>query len=327
MVAPRKFNEVDELAEKMAQSKAIALINIEGIPSKQFQIMRKNLAGKAEVRISKNTLMARALDKAGVKDLGGYIQGSAGLVFTNLSPVKLNRILKENRVSAYAKEGDIAPRDIIVPAGETSLAPGPIISDLQNTGVKAKIEGGKIVVTKDSVVVKKGEVIDRMTANVLSRLGVEPMEIGVDLSAVYEDGLVYRRSVLDVDEETVLLNITSAHQNAFNLALNAGVINAETISPSLQKAFSDSLNLALNAGVINAETIKLSLLKANRQMLSLALRIPGAVDEDIKSLMGSVQVKEQDESPVVEKKEEIKDEKSEEDIEEGAAAGLASLFG
>ncbi|MCK4491409.1 MAG: 50S ribosomal protein L10 [Candidatus Altiarchaeales archaeon] len=327
MVAPRKFKEVDELAEKMAQSKAIALINIEGIPSKQFQIMRKNLAGKVEVRISKNTLMARALDKASVKDLEGYIQGSAGLVFTNLSPVKLNRILKENRVSAYAKEGDIAPRNIIVPAGGTSLAPGPIISDLQNAGVKAKIEGGKIVVTKDSVVVKKGEVIDRMTANVLSRLGVEPMEIGVDLSAVYEDGLVYGRSVLDVDEETVLVDITSAHQNAFNLALNAGVINAETISPSLQKAFSDSLNLALNADVINAETIKLSLSKANRQMLSLALRIPEGVDEDIKSLMGSVQVKEQDESPVIEKKEEIKDEKSEEDSEEGAAAGLASLFG
>jgi len=287
MVAPRKFKEVDELAEKMAQSKAIALINIEGIPSKQFQIMRKNLAGKAEVRISKNTLMARALDKAGIKDLKGCIQGSAGLVFTDLSPVKLSRMLKENRVSAYAKEGDIASRDIIVPAGDTPLAPGPIIGDLQNAGVKAKIEGGKIVVTKDSLVVKKGEVIDRMAANILSRLGIEPMEIGLELNAVYEEGLVYTGSILDVDEGTVLLDITSAHQNAFNLALNAGIINKETIKLSLQKAFSNSLNLALNAGVINAETIKISLSEANRQMLSLALRIPDGLDDDIKSYLFS----------------------------------------
>lgn len=287
MVAPTKFKEVDDLAKKMAQFSAVAIINIEGIPSKQFQVVRKKLTGKAEIRIGKNRLMARAMDKAGITDLKEYIRGSAGLVFTNLSPVKLSRILKESRVSTYAREGDVAPKDIIIPAGDTPLAPGPIISDLQSVGIKAKIEGGKIVVTKDSVVVKRGEVIDRMTANILSRLGIEPMEIGLDLNAVYDDGVIYTRSVLDVDEEAVLSDIITAHQSAFSLALNAGIINKKTIVPLLRKSFSNSLNLALNAGIINEETIKIFLSKAKREMLSLASRIPEGLDDDIKSYLFS----------------------------------------
>ena len=319
MVAAWKLKDVDELAKKMAEFKAIALINIEGIPSRQFQAIRKELSGKAEIRVGKNTLIARALKKAGIKGLDRYIEGSSGLIFTNLNPFKLNRIVKENKAHTCAKEGDIAPEDIVIPAGDTQLAPGPIIGDLQEAGIKSKIDGGKIVVTRDSLVVRKGERINKKVANILSRLGVEPMEIGLNLRAIYEDNMIYTDSVLDIDEKWTISRLINAHQSAFNLAYNLGIINKETIKPLLQNSFINSLTLALKVKIINKETIKILISDAEKEMLSVASRIPDGLDDELKSIVG-----------VVSTDEGVKTDHSDGEViekEEDAAVGLADLFG
>ena len=41
----------------------------------------------------------------------------------------------------YAIVGDIAPVDIIVPAGDTGIPPGPAIGTLTKAGIKASIQG------------------------------------------------------------------------------------------------------------------------------------------------------------------------------------------
>jgi large subunit ribosomal protein L10 len=324
MVAKWKLKEIEELTEKVSKSKVIGLVSIGGIPSRQFQVMRKRLRGTADLRVGRNSLIKRSFEKAGVKNLDKHIQGSMGLIFTDLNPFKLNKILESNRISAPAKEGSVAPKDIIVPAGDTSLAAGPIIGDLQKAKIKAQIKGGKIVVVEDSLVVKEGERFSSDQANVLTRLGIEPMEMGLNLNAVYEGGVIYTSDILNIDETKTISDIQTTYKRALNLALNSRVYNNVTIKYLLNDAFGNALNLALNAEILNRETVGYLLSKANREMHSLASRIPDAMGEDLKSSVSPAPVREEDagEDKEKEKPEEEKEGKTEED----AAAGLTSLF-
>jgi large subunit ribosomal protein L10 len=329
MVATWKIKEVENLAERISKSKVVGLIDINGIPSKQFQQMRKGLTGKAQIRVTRGSIMKRAFEKAKLKDFDKYVQGSMGVVFTDLDPFRLNKLMKSSKTSAPAKPGSIANKDIVVPAGDTPFKPGPIIGDLQKVGVKAKIEGGKIIVTDDSLVVSEGEVISADLANVLTRLGIEPLEIGLEINAAYEDKIIYSGDILSIDEEKIIADMQKAYQQSLNLALNAGIYNSATINLFLRQAFSDAISLAINAEIINKETIGLMLSKANMQMLSLASKIPEGIDDELKGSVSSASAAAKAEEPKAEAKEGKKKKPKEEEKadEGGAASGMAALFG
>ena len=317
MVARWKFEEVKELTKRISRSKVIALVNIGGIPSRQLQLMRKRLKGKAELRVGKNNLIKMSFERAGIKDLDKHVRGSVGLIFTDLDPFKLNKILKSSRVSAPAKAGSIAPKDIVVPSGDTSLPAGPIIGDLQRLGIKARIQEGRIIVTEDSLVVRKGEEISRDMAGVLTRLGIEPIEIGLELNAAYEDGVIYTSDILDIDETKTISDLQSSYRDALNLALNSGIYNSVTIKYLLNDAFNSAINLTINAEIPTRETIRFLLSKANREMLSLKSRISGD------SVSGAPAGGEDEREGEPKKEVEGEEEKTEDE----AASGLASLFG
>jgi len=196
----------------------------------------------------------------------------------------------------------------MIPAGDTPFKPGPIIGDLQKVGIKAKIQGGKIVITDDSLVVKKGGVISADLANVLSRLGIQPVELGLKITSAYESGMLYPGDVLDIDSEKTIADLQTAHTLSLNLAYNAGIYNKETTRLFLRKAFTEAMSLAINAEIVNKETIEMLLAKANMQMQSIAAAAAGEAPAETTA-------------PAAEEKKEEK--KSDED----AASGLASLFG
>lgn len=334
MVATWKPKEVEELAEIIKENNVVGLVDIEGIPSKQFQQIRKNISGDASIRVSKNVLMKRAFDKAGVEQIQDHVEGSVGLIFSNLDPFKLNKKLEKNRQSAPAKAGDIAPRDILVPEGDTPLPPGPVIGELQQAGVPAKIDAGKIVVQEDTTIVKEGEIISSDVAQILARLDIEPMEIGLDLKAAYEEEkeIVYTQDVLHIDPEETLSKLQSAYSGAFNLSMNAGIFNTATVKTLLAKAFTNSMNLAINAQIMNEDTIEQFLSEANMQMLSLGSNLgEEALDDELKEKVSN-QTKQQEQEEQEEDEEEDEegsedqDEEEEEDDDQ-AAAGMASMFG
>jgi len=309
MVATWKPQKVKELEKEIKNSKVVALIKVEGIPSNQFQMIRKKLDDKAKITVTKNTLMAKAIEKAKIKGLADHIQGPTGMVFTNLNPFKLNKILKENKGQAAAKKGDKAPYDIIAHKGETPLPAGPVIGELQQVGVKARIDAGKIIITEDSLLAKEGEIITEQKASIMNRLDIKPMEIGLELSAAYEDGVTYPGDILRIDEKETLNKLGNAYNQAFNLCINAGIINKTVITPMLSKAQTQALNLALSAQIINKQTIKQYLSKANNQMLHLRAQVEG--------------------SPIEPAKKEDKPEpepKPEEKTEDDAASAMASMF-
>ncbi len=138
---------------------------------------------QVHMKVIKNTLMKLAIEnnegKPELKKLVEHLQGSNVFLFTNLNPFKLALLLEKGKVKTTAKAGDMAAFDVIVPAGNTGQPPGPIISQLNAVGLPTKIESGSVWISKDTLVVRKGEVISEKLASVLSKLGIKPVEAGL----------------------------------------------------------------------------------------------------------------------------------------------------
>ncbi len=271
-VPEMKKKEVEKLQKILDEKDIIGVIDLEKLPSSQFQAIKKKLRGKAEIKVTRSLYIRRALQNLKdekKKKLLDYIQGPVGLIFTDENPFKLYKFLKHNRSKAYAKPGQIAEKDIVVPAGETSLPVGPALSELKIAGVNCKIDKGKIAVVKDSVLTKKGEKVTEQVAAALSKLGIMPMEIGIKLKAVYEDGIIYTPEVLDINEEEFMNTLQNAYMSAINLSVNTGYPTKQTIELMITNAYTKARNLAINANIMTKETADLILAKAFNKMNAL----------------------------------------------------------
>src|SRR5512139_1736852 len=150
--------------------------------------MKKKLKDVADVRVLKNTLMKRAVadykNKPDLNKLEPLLNGPNIFLFTNLNPFKLSLLLEKGRVRTTAKAGDVAAIDVIVPAGNTGLPPGPVISQLGSVGLPTRIEGGSVWENRDTLVAKKGDTIDARLARVLSTFNIRPVEAALVLKLV-----------------------------------------------------------------------------------------------------------------------------------------------
>ncbi|MEN4006120.1 MAG: 50S ribosomal protein L10 [Methanobacteriaceae archaeon] len=329
-VAEWKKEEVQDLKELIKSHSVVGMANLADIPAPQLQKMRRNLKD-AKIKMSRKTLMSLALgesEKGNIAALGDYMTGQPALIFTDMNPFKLYKILEASKTAAPAKAGSIAPSDIVVPKGDTAFKPGPILGELQKLGIPAKIDKGKIVITKDKVIVAEGEAVPRDVAGILTRLEIEPMEVGIDLLAAYENETVYTSDLLTIDEEKTLSDIQKAFSQALNLSVNASIYTKEAMPLIIQNAANKAMNLALNAEILTSKTTDLLLSRAYLQMLSLASELASkneeVLDDKLLEKLKSREVIEVKTEKAEDKKDE---EEEEEEKEEDAAAGLGALFG
>ncbi|GFO97454.1 acidic ribosomal protein P0 [groundwater metagenome] len=327
-----KQDEIEEIKKLITSYSSVGIVGVHGIPSSQLQLMRKNLRGLADVKMCRNNLIFRALDDSSdnIKPVSKYVVDQTALLFTNENPFKLYRILEKGKTAAPIKPGGIAPKEIVVHKGPTSFPPGPIVGELQGAGIPAGIEGGKVVIRETKTVAKAGDVVNAKLASILSRLEIHPVELGLELRAVYEKGMIYESKLLAVDETKYRSDIILAVQRAFNLSINVAYPAKATIRTLLAKAASQSRNLAINAEIIMPEIIDVLLAKANAQMLSLAklasAKDANAISEKLKEKLAAVPkaVQKPEAAAAASPKEE---KKKEEPKETDIAAGLGSLFG
>lgn len=272
--APHKKKTVDEFTKLIAEYPIVGAVNMENLPARTLQKMREQLRGTVVLRMTKRRFIKLALanaskGKPGVEKLEEHMRGMPAMLFTRESPFILYKTLKKNKSKAPAKAGQIAPKDIIIPAGPTSFAPGPVIGELGGLGIKAGIVDGKVAIKEDKVVCKEGEKISSALAGMLTRLGIEPMEVGLDLVAAFEDGIIYTRSVMDIDEDEYIDNISMGARWAFNLAMEAGVLTKETTETLITKAARESRCLAIEQGILASGVTEDVLAKAHRNMLAV----------------------------------------------------------
>jgi large subunit ribosomal protein L10 len=242
------------------------------VRASQLQAMKKNFAGKVYMRVLKNTLMKLALEsieKQALKQLEAYLEGSNVYLFTDENPFKLALMLERGKVKTTAKSGDIAFMDVVIPASNTGQPPGPVISQLNAVGLPTRIESGSVWISKDTLVVRKGEAINERLAGVLSKLGIKAVELGISMRAVLDEGLMIGADQLKVDVDGTRNSLVQGNSEAFALSLSIAYPTKENIGALLQTAHQKAFALSLGAAVPTKENIGDLIRKANSEMTSL----------------------------------------------------------
>src|SRR3989344_1921127 len=275
MPAQRKVQQVAEFAKLLTSQPIVGVVNITNLPASQFSTIRASLRGKVDIRVGKRKLIKLAMAEAkkshpGLAALEPHLENiMPGLLFTSENPFALAKLVQKNKSSAPAKAGQTAPNDIWVKAGPTPFAPGPIIGQLGQLGLKTSIEGGKIKITQDKLVVPEGKVISADAASLLTRMGITPMEIGLHLQAGYENEQVFTKAVLFIDEAQYLSDIASAAAGAFALAIKIAYPAPDVLPRLLAKASGEAKALALDAGILTPANAGQFLPRAEREAAAL----------------------------------------------------------
>jgi len=237
-VSEAKKAKVKELAELM-KKKTVMVISIKGLPSAQFQDIKKKLRSKAKVQVVKKSLVNFALDHCGIKelhDLVPYVEDSTAMLFSDSDAFEISGILANEKSPSKAKAGQIAPNDIEVKAGPTELIPGPDISALSAVGLIPKVENGKIAVMQDKVIAKEGDEITEALASIMAKLDIIPFEVGIDPVAAFdgEEKKVY--ADIKINKEAMIEAIVGDYGRALPFAVEIAYPTAETIDFILGKA-------------------------------------------------------------------------------------------
>lgn len=337
-VAAWKKDEVKRLTGILVDNPVVAVAEVSGIPAPQMQQMRASLRGSVAVLGSKNRLLAIAIKEAakqrpGLEGLADKLHGQSVILATKNNPFKLFKALKAGASMAPLKANQTAPHDIVIPKGPTPFGPGPIVGELQKVGIAAKIEAGKVVISKESTPVKAGGVVSAELASMLAKLEVRPVELKIDLKAAFEKDTLFLPDALAVDETVIMGQIGLAVRTANELSLQMAWITPQTSDALLGRAYKQAIALVLEKGLEVDEAVKQTVTEDYAKLLATIGKKESDLSDELKARLGdAVKILSQvavaapssaGGSPAA------AEEKPEEKgvSEEEAAAGLGALFG
>ncbi|DAC61770.1 MAG: 50S ribosomal protein L10 [Candidatus Thalassarchaeaceae archaeon] len=334
-IAPWKKDRVGELTDVLNSDGVVGIVDVGGVPASNMLDMRSNLRDSMKITMAKKTLIRLAWENSGRsnEELETLMEGAVQPCIVqseNLNPFELFIELEKTRQGRAAKEGELAPMDIIVEKGPTTFGPGPIVGEFNAVGIPAKIDKGKVAIQKTTTVVEKGEPISADLGIMLAKLDINPIEIGIILTGAIEEGFFFPASALNIDLDQVRTDIITATSGAFNLACNVRWFSEQTMPTLLSKASGEALSVAVEAGVTNETTAPLFISRANARALALAGQLDSsALDEELSAALGAAASAASESvaaSNATETVTEVTDEEEEEE-EEQEFGGLGDLFG
>ena len=336
-VAPWKRDRVGELAALLTSDGVLGIVDIGGVPAKNMLSMRDDLRSSLSITMAKKTLMRLAWEQTGrsMEELESLLEGAVqpAIVHTDsMNAFQLYSELEKTKQGRAAKEGEVAPMDIVVEKGPTEFGPGPIVGEFNAVGIPAKIDKGKVAIQKTTTVVNKGDPISADLGIMLSKLNINPIEIGIILTGAIEDGFLFEAESLDLDTDGFRSDVITATSGAFNLACNIRWFTSQTMPTLLAKASGEATSVAVEAGIANDVTIPLFISRANARALALAGQLDSsALDDELAAALGAAATVAESApaatSDAAESAEVPSAEEEEEEEEDAGFGGLGDLFG
>ena len=261
-----KRKAVGELADVLGKYRYVIFADLEGLPANHLQQLRGQFRDVAYFKVVRKSLLYLALEKRGAskESLEGYLKHGVLVIATNENPFLLAYRLEQYKTPAPAKPGQAAPKEIVVPEGDTGLRPGPIVSVFGKLKIPYEIRKGTIYIKSDTVVAKKGDVISPELAGLLQQLGIQPMEIGVRLAAALDGTLVIPGDMLHLDLEATRRDLLDSEGEAMKIAVNAAfMLVPEALAYNVAASVQEGLALIRRtAAPLDADTAKESVLEA-----------------------------------------------------------------
>jgi len=239
----------EKLKQLISKYPSVFIVNVDNVGSNQMHQIRVALRGKGIVLMGKNTMVRRALrsimsEYPQFERLLPHVRGNIGFVFTSSDLAEIRDIITANKVAAPARAGALAPRDVLVPAGNTGMEPGKT-SFFQALGIPTKIARGTIEIVSDVKVVTAGTRVGPSEATLLNMLNISPFTYGMTVVQIFDQGNVFAPDVLDVSTDELVGRFLTGVKTiaALSLALNYPTI--ASVTHSLVNAYKNTLAIAL----------------------------------------------------------------------------------
>jgi len=248
----RKEGLKAKLDKYLVEYKNVLICTVDNVGSHQMQKVRISLRGKAVVLMGKNTICRKAIrehmaDNASLEALLPFVRGNIGFVFTNEDLNVVRKIVLENKVPAAAKQGSIAPIDVVVPPGPTGLDPGQT-AFFQALNIATKIARGSIEIINPVTLIKAGEKVSSSHVALLGKLNINPFFYGIKVTHVYESGSVYEASVLDLTKDDLYAKFFAGVRKIAALSLAIGYPTVASVPHVLGGAFRKLLYIGAASG-------------------------------------------------------------------------------
>lgn len=248
----RKERMMTKTREYFTNYKNYMILNIHKVQSTQFKDITSELPRELKFLFAKNKIMKKVLneiDPVKFKDVISQIYGNVLIVFfDNADPRTVLDVSNQHLRQAFATVGDFAKKDIIIPAGPTGMAPEKITL-FQSARMNTKINKGKIDVVSDHVIVPAGETVGISEANLLSMLNIMPFEFGMEIMRVYENGEVFNKDVLLIDESCIEAELSSAIASVAAISLGTEIITEASLPYEINNAYTDITKVVLGLGI------------------------------------------------------------------------------
>jgi large subunit ribosomal protein L10 len=260
----RKEKIINELVGYLKNYKYFIIADLFKIKSADLQALRKIFYDSLKFKVVKNSLFRVALKKVyeenTVKKLEPYLHKQNIFIFSNANPYEIYLQLEKNKIKTAAKPGDVAEEDIIIPAGNTGITPGPVMSKFSKLKIPTKVEEGAITVTKDTVVVKKGDKISSEVVELLNLLGIKPISVTLKLKYGFDGKNIIENIYLDLNQ--IKKEIEKAQQYVLNLSLNAIFPIKEIMPIIITQAHNNSIKVLQSLVIPDKEVLKYSIQRA-----------------------------------------------------------------
>ncbi|MCP8307815.1 MAG: 50S ribosomal protein L10 [archaeon] len=267
-----KERTIQRISSNTKNYKTIAISKLHKVRTTQLMELRRKFRKDMEIVVIKNKVASIAFKKTGlnkVEDFVNELKGQSALIFTNIDPFKLYMLLEKNKVNLPARPGDMATEDIVIPAGNTGIPPGPVLSEFKEVKIPTRIDSGSVWVSKDTIVAKEGDLILPKLASLLSRLGIKPVRAGLSVSATWHDGLIFHEKDIKLDLDEYKHSIQDAYLHAKALAIGASYPAREILPLIISRSEAEARSLAIASGYLSKEVIADVLIRYKNEAMVL----------------------------------------------------------
>jgi large subunit ribosomal protein LP0 len=258
MIASQKVEKFKKILDYLEKFHKAFLIDCNNVGSKQFQSIRRAIRESSIILMGKNTLIKRCLrsyfDKCGASsnkwcNVPNFLVGNVGLLLTKGDMNEVREILSKFKVGAPARIGAIAPCDVTVNSGATGMDPSAT-TFFQALNIPTKINKGTVEIIKEMTVVKAGERVGGSSATLLAKLGIRPFSYGLTPVTIFEDGMSFDASVLDIKNNIVHAVAVNTIMDLLSLSLNSDEYIFLTMAHVTKKSLENILTVSITTKVV-----------------------------------------------------------------------------
>ena len=174
--------------------------------------------------------------KYDLEKLISLVRFNSALIFVKGSTSDIKDIIVQNKRSAAAKTGTIAPSTVVIHPGPTGLDPKQT-EFFQRLGIATKLVKQQVEITQEVTIVGEGEKVMDSVVVLLEKLSIRPFSYQMKIKSVFDKGQVFPAAVLDITDADLLSTFSRGASLLAAASLSAGYPTAASIPHSIINGF------------------------------------------------------------------------------------------